>query len=141
MSKKPRKQRRRALRAKLHEVGVLMSAHLSKELRKTTNKRALPLRTGDKVKIMRGKYKGTTGKITEINRQKRQVLIENVLRKKADGTEKGVPFRASNLVIIDAELDDNRRIKGMKIKGKEKEVRKETAPEKKDEKVKEKEVK
>jgi large subunit ribosomal protein L24 len=59
-SKKPSKQRKAMYQAPLHRKHKLFSAHLSKELRKQWNKRSLPVRKGDEVKIMRGKFKGTT---------------------------------------------------------------------------------
>jgi large subunit ribosomal protein L24 len=52
-SKQPRKQRKYLYNMDLHNVKKLMSAHLSKELMKKYGKRNIPIRKGDKVKIMR----------------------------------------------------------------------------------------
>ena len=63
-----------------------MCSNLSKELRKKYGKRSFPVRKGDEVKIMRGKSKGKTGKISVVESAKYRVAIENVQRKKKDGT-------------------------------------------------------
>ena len=57
-SKQPRKQRKYAANAPLHLRKKFVSANLSKDLRKKQGKRNIPLRKGDIVKIMRGKFKG-----------------------------------------------------------------------------------
>jgi len=84
-------------------------ANLSKELRKSTKKRSLSVRTGDKVKVARGKQKGKIGIITRISRRKRQVFIEGILRKKADGTEFFVPIYPANLLLLELSSDDKKR--------------------------------
>ncbi len=66
-SKQPRKQRKYRANAPIHLRHKLVSANLSKELRAKHGRRSFPLRTGDSVKIMRGEFKGKTGKIESIN--------------------------------------------------------------------------
>lgn len=115
-SSKPSKRRKAFYSRALHYLGKEMSAHLSKELRKKLNRRSLKLRKGDTVKVMRGdkKYVGKQAKVVEVNRVKKQVFLENVVRKKANGTEVLVPFRPSNLMIVSIEEKDNRRFKTRK---------------------------
>lgn len=108
-SKKPSKQRKELYQAPLHRKRKFLSAHLSKELRKQWNKRSLPVRSGDEVKVMRGKYKGTTGKISKTDLKKSRVYLESVKRKKVSGEEVFVPIHASNLLIINPNMDDPKR--------------------------------
>jgi len=62
-SKQPRKQRKYRANAPLHIKRKFMSANLAKELRKRYGNRSFPLKKGDSIKIMRGEFKGKTGKI------------------------------------------------------------------------------
>jgi large subunit ribosomal protein L24 len=128
-TKKPSKQRKRLYKGKLHERKKLLVAHLSKELRKETGKRNLTVRKDDKVKVVRGKYKKTEGKITKVDHKKAKVFIDKITRKKADGTERQIPIKASNLIIIELEGKDNTRIKK---KEKEEVAKKEKIAEKKE---------
>jgi len=115
-SSKPSKQRLFQREAPLHIKRKMLSSTLSKELRKELGKRSFPLRTQDTVKIMRGKFKGKTGKVVEVNYEKGTVYIEKITRKKSDGTEVFVPIHASNLMIVDLYREDKRRFKRIKAK-------------------------
>jgi len=110
-SKKPRKQRVKLTKMPLHQKKRQVCANLSKELRKSLKKRSLPVRKGDTVKILRGKFKGKTGKVMRVELAKARVYIEKISRKKVDGTEVPVPFDASNLQIVTLDGSDERRIK------------------------------
>ena len=94
-------------------------ANLSKELRKTLKKRSLAIRKDDTVKITRGKLKGKEAKIIRVDRESQRAYLENITRKKADGTETNQPINVSNLQIIEIESKDEKRIKGRKITKKE----------------------
>ncbi len=59
-----------------------------------------------------------------VNRQKNIVTVENVKRKKADGKEIFVPLKASNLVIIELDRTDAKRIKSKSGKKHAKEEKK-----------------
>ena len=61
VSKKPSKQRKRFFNAPLHKRGKIMSVNLSPELRNKYGKRSIPIRVGDKVRIMRGDNRGIEG--------------------------------------------------------------------------------
>ncbi len=108
-SKRPGKQRKAMYQAPLHMKHKLMSAHLSRELRKQMNKRSLPVRKGDEVKVMRGKFKGTTGKVSKVDLSKLKAYIENVKRKKVSGEEVFVPIHPSKLMITNPNMDDPKR--------------------------------
>ena len=110
-SKKPSKQRKFLYQAPLHIRHKLLSAHLSKELRKEWNRRSLSLRKGDEVKVMKGKFKGTKGKISRIDLKELKIYIENVKRRKVSGEEVHVPIRPSNLLILNPDLRDSKRKK------------------------------
>ncbi|MCD6477356.1 MAG: 50S ribosomal protein L24 [Candidatus Aenigmarchaeota archaeon] len=110
-TKNPRKQRKARYNAPLHKRQKLIAAHLSPELRKQYKRRSLGLRKSDEVKIMKGKFKGKTGKIIKISLKKLKVYIDTIKRKKVSGQEVFVPFDASNLMIISPNMDDAKRKK------------------------------
>ncbi len=110
-SKQPRKQRKYAANAPLHLKRKLLSVNLSKELRKKYGKRNIPLRKRDNVKIMRGKFKGKQGKVTEVKTKMEKIFIEKIQVKKRDGSSVNVPIRASNLQIIELNTEDRKRMK------------------------------
>jgi large subunit ribosomal protein L24 len=110
-SKKPRKQRKFLYKAPLHLRRKMISAHLSKELREQYKRRSLPLRKGDEVKVMRGEFKGTIGKVVEIDTKKYKVYVDTVKKKRSVGTEYLVPISPSNLMIVKLNLDDKYRLK------------------------------
>src|SRR4030042_368802 len=110
-SKKARKQRKFLFNAPIHIKRKMLASHLSKALREKYNKRSMPIRKGDEVLIMRGKFKGRTGKISKIKLDKRFAYIEGVSRKRTIGTDVLVPFHTSNLQITNLTLDDKMRVK------------------------------
>jgi len=112
-SKQPRKQRKYVAKAPLNARKKLMSSNLSKELRKKYGKRNLPLKRGDNVKIMRGKFKKRTGKITEVNHKRLKITIEGIQVKKQDGSKANIRMQPSNLQIIELNLEDQKRKKSL----------------------------
>ena len=64
----------------------IMSSHLNKDLRTKYDVRAVPVRKGDTVKIMRGSCKGREGKIQAVYRKKWCLHIEKIVREKTNGT-------------------------------------------------------
>lgn len=127
-SKQPRKQRKYIANAPLHLRKKFVSANLSKDLRKKQGKRNISLRKGDIVKIMRGKFKGKQGKITEIKLKAQKIFIEGIQIKKKDGSKTNVPLKPSILQIIELYTEDKKR-KVKRVKTQEKLKQKE--PEKK----------
>lgn len=110
-SKQPRKQRKAIYEAPLHKRQKLMAAHLSKELREKFGKRSIPVRKGDEVKVMRGDFKGKKGKVVKVDLKKLRVYVDSVTRKKSTGEEVKVPLHPSNLMIINADMSDKKRVK------------------------------
>jgi large subunit ribosomal protein L24 len=108
-SKQVRKKRKFLANAPLHIRHKILSSNLSKELRKSQKKRSLPLRKGDTVKIMRGKFKKKAGKIKAISLQKLKASIEGIQIQKKDGSKVDLWFPSSNLQITSLNLNDSRR--------------------------------
>jgi len=113
-SKKPNKQRKYRFNAPLHIRGDLLNVHLSKELRQKYGLRALRVRTGDKVRIMRGQFKKTEGKIEEVNMKRLKVYIAKIEHIKRDGTKARYPIQPSNLLLVELNTDDKERMAGLK---------------------------
>ena len=111
MSKQPRKQRKALYNAPAHARGKYLSATLSKDLKEKLGKKSLPLRSGDKVRVLRGDFKGHEGEVLDVDYGSYKVTIEEVTLSKPDGTAVFLPVDPSNLMIIDADTKDNRRIK------------------------------
>ena len=110
MSKQPRKQRKALYTAPLHIRRKIMSANLSKDLRADIGKRSLPIRVGDKVQVVRGDFKGHEGKVESIDAKRYKVTVEGVTLSKPDGNAVLLPIHPSNLMIIEADLKDERRL-------------------------------
>lgn len=108
-SKKPRKQRKFLYWAPLHLRRKMLSAHLSKELVKKYKTRSLPVRKGDEVLIMRGKFKGKSGKVTRTDTKKYRIYIEGVTIKKTSGQERLFPIHPSKVRIVKLDLSDKYR--------------------------------
>ncbi|OYT42864.1 MAG: 50S ribosomal protein L24 [Candidatus Aenigmarchaeota archaeon ex4484_56] len=115
-SKQPRKQRKYRINAPMHIRQKFIHANLSEELRKKYNRRSMPVRVDDNVKIMRGSFKGKIAKITKVNLKTLKVYLEGIVRKKADGREVQIPISPSNLQIISLSLEDKKREKIIKRK-------------------------
>jgi len=107
-SKKPRKQRKFRYSAPLHLRRHFLASHLSKELREKKKKRAMVVRVGDKVRIMRGQYKGKEGVVKEVDLKKCVVFVEGITRKRVGGQEVFVPLQPSNLLITSLKEEEKR---------------------------------
>ncbi|KAF7363555.1 hypothetical protein MSAN_01012100 [Mycena sanguinolenta] len=87
----------------------IMSSALSKELRTKHNTRSLPIRKDDEVRIVRGKYKGREGKVTQVYRKKWVIHVDRVQRDKSNGATAPIGVHPSNVVITTIKLDKDRR--------------------------------
>ena len=87
-----------------------MSSTLSKALRSEHNVRAMPIRKGDTVKVVRGgeSVKGKEGKVTSVYRKKYVILIEGLARNNAKGTSVQYPIHPSNVVITALHMNGDR---------------------------------
>jgi large subunit ribosomal protein L24 len=118
-SVQPRKQRKFRYNATLGIRHSFVSCHLSKELRKTYSNRSIPVHKADKVKILRGDFKGKIGKVEKVDLKTGTVTIEGIEIIKKDGSKVLRRIQPSNLIIIELNLDDKKRQKTLrKIKEK-----------------------
>ncbi|KAG9056174.1 60S ribosomal protein L26B [Serendipita sp. 407] len=88
----------------------LMTASLSKDLRNKYNVRAIPVRKDDEVLIVRGKYKGRDGKVTQVYRKKWIIHVDRVHRDKTNGSTASIGIHPSNVVITSLKLDKDRYV-------------------------------
>lgn len=109
-----------------------MSCHLSKELREKHKVRALPIKRGDEVKILKGKAKGKSGKVVQVYRKKWVIYVDKVNREKQNGQSVFLPLKPTYCVIEKLHLNTDR---------KELIARRSTAAEKKEGKYGKKETK
>jgi len=112
----PRKQRLARYTAPYHRRHREMSAPIDRGLRERQLSRgfmyprAMPVRKGDRVMVVRGEGKSKSAtKIAKIDRKGRKVYVEGFTYFKSDGTELQRPIDASNLVIINPDWSDIRR--------------------------------
>ena len=108
-SVQPRKQRKYVFNAPAHILKKLMSAPLTKELRKQYGKRNMAVRVGDTVKITTGQFKGTIGKIERVNIRKQKVYVAGAEQVKSNGQLPQYPIHPSNITIVTPKLDDKKR--------------------------------
>jgi large subunit ribosomal protein L24 len=108
-SSKPRKQRKWLYEAPLGSRQKMVVSTLSQELRTKYKKRTAHVRKGDKVKIMRGDFKGTVGEVTNVALKDMVITIQGINLKKADGTEVPRPIAPSNVMITELFTEDAAR--------------------------------
>jgi large subunit ribosomal protein L24 len=104
-------ERKRYHTEPLHRRKGRMHAHLSKELRSRlkSKKRAISLRKGDTVKVMRGPHKGKEAKVGDVNVVRRKVFLEGVVVSNARGREVPIALEASNLLLVSLESTPERK--------------------------------
>lgn len=110
-SKQPRKQRKYRHNAPLHIKGKFLNCHLTKDLAKKHSIRKIRVKEGDKVKIVRGRFKGKEGKIEFIDIKKSKVLITGIEVSKKEGSKSKPPIHVSNLLLVEISADDKKRLK------------------------------
>src|SRR3989344_3258856 len=92
---RPTKQRNLVANAPLHLRRRLLSATLSEDLRKKQGVRAVPVRVGDKVKVMRGQYRGTVGKVERTDVRRLRVFVDGAQITKKNGAKAQYPIHPS----------------------------------------------
>ncbi len=112
----PRKQRKYRARAPWFIKRKLLSASLSKDLRKQYDRRSFPLRTGDSITILRGEFRGKGGKIARLDYKHLRAYIEGLFRTKKDGSKVGVSVHPSQVRITNLVLDDTKRKRALERK-------------------------
>ncbi len=107
-SRKPGKQRLWLHRMPLHRRHKLLSATLSPELREKYGRRSLPVRKGDRVRILRGDFRKLEGEVLEVDPKRMAVTVDGALTRKADGTEVPRKIHPSNLMLLKLAQDKER---------------------------------
>ena len=110
VTKKPGKSRKYAYTAPKHKKAKALAAHLSEKLSKEVKKRSLPVRKKDIVKIVRGEFKGKDGKVIKVDHKNHKIFVDKIVRKKSNGTEYEVAIDPSNVIIMDLDNTDKKRI-------------------------------
>merc|ERR1712087_850250 len=104
-----RKARKAHFSAPSSERRISMSAPLSNELRQKHNVRSLPLRKDDEVEVMRGFFKGRSGRILSCYRRKFVVHVDRITREKANGATVHVGIHPSKVQIIKIKMHKDRK--------------------------------
>jgi large subunit ribosomal protein L24 len=111
---KPGKQRKYRLKAPLHIRSKFLAVHLSDDISKKYSKRSARIKTGDKVKVIKGQFKGKTGKVERIDTKTTRIYISGLEFQKKDGTKIRYPVSPASLVITELDLNDKRRQESLK---------------------------
>lgn len=104
----------------------LMCSHLSKDLQQKYNRRSVRVTEGDTVKVLRGEFKGVTGKITRVSTLRNGIAIEGIKKEKLKGGNLDVFIHTSNVLVTDLNTEDKWRIN--KVEGKNPKPAKESKP-------------
>uniref|UniRef100_A0A7S3YBL2 50S ribosomal protein L24, chloroplastic n=1 Tax=Heterosigma akashiwo TaxID=2829 RepID=A0A7S3YBL2_HETAK len=99
-----RKLRRAHFQAPSHVRRIIMSSRLSRELRAKHAVRSMPVRKDDEVKILRGKFKGTEGKVIQCYRLKWCIHIDKATRENAKQQTVNCAIHPSNVEITNLKL-------------------------------------
>lgn len=113
---------RTIFKASLAVKSRLLCSHLSKDLQNKYSRRSVRVTEGDTVKVMRGEYKGVSGKITQVSSEKNGVAVEGIKREKLKGGNVDVFIHSSNLLVTDLNTEDKWRqnkLEGKQRKSKE----------------------
>jgi len=118
---KPTKIRNRKIyRAMNQTVSRQICATLSKDLRKKYPRRSARIMIDDTVKVMRGEYKGLTGKVAKISTESNSIAIEGNKKEKLKGEKIDVYIHSTNMVITSLNTNDKWRLKILEKKSKSK---------------------
>jgi len=118
---KPTKMRnQRIYRATNQVVNKQISAPLSQDLRKKYSRRSVRIMVDDTAKVIRGEYKGITGKVSKISTSNSSIAIEGNKKEKLKGDKFDVYIHSSNVIVTSLNTDDKWRIKILEKKPKSK---------------------
>ncbi len=104
-----RKQRKYQYNAPLHIRQKFVNVHLSPELRKKHNTRSIQVRKDDKVKVLRGTFKGKSGKVERVDLKKSKIFITGIEIIKKEGSKVAYGISPSNLMITEISTTDKKR--------------------------------
>jgi len=116
---KPTKIRNKKIyRAMNQTVSKQICATLSKDLRKKYPRRSARIMVDDTVKVIRGEYKGLTGKVAKISTESNSIAIEGNKKEKLKGEKIDVYIHSTNTIITSLNTDDKWRLKILEKKSK-----------------------
>ncbi len=116
---KPTKNRNNKIYRSINQIiSKQICAPLSKQLRKNYTRRSIRIMTDDTVKVIRGEYKGITGKVTKISTESNSVAIEGNKKEKLKGEKIDVYIHSTNVIITSLNTDDKWRLKILEKKPK-----------------------
>jgi len=101
-------------------VSKQICAALSKDLRKKYPRRSARIMIDDTVKVIRGEYKGLTGKVAKISTESNSIAIEGNKKEKLKGEKVDVYIHSTNTIITSLNTDDKWRLKILEKKSKSK---------------------
>ncbi len=125
-SSQPRKQHLYRYGAPLHVAQKFLHVHLSKDLRQKYGMRAVRLRKGDKVKVVRGQFKKREAKVEKVVVKGTKVFLEGIQLLKKDGSKVSYPVDPSNLILVELDLSDKIRKEKLGAKSSSSDTKKET---------------
>lgn len=108
-SKSPGKQRRQIYKSPLHSHKNMLKCRLDEFLREEYAMRSMVPKKGDLVRIMRGQFRDTEGKILSVDYGKIRLMVDSATTTKSDGKEVHIPIHPSNVLIVKLEMDDDRK--------------------------------
>jgi len=118
---KPTKMRnRQTYRAINQVINKQISAPISKDLRKKYSRRSARIMLDDTVRVIRGEYKGITGKVSKVSTESNSIAIEGNKKEKLKGDKIDVYIHSTNVIITALNTDDKWRLKILEKKSKSK---------------------
>ena len=118
---KPTKIRNRQTYRAMNQVASKqISAPISKDLRKKYTRRSARVMVEDTIKVIRGEYKGLTGKVSKISTDSNSIAIEGNKKEKLKGDKIDVYIHTTNVIITALNTDDKWRLKILEKKPKSK---------------------
>src|SRR5438445_13096571 len=96
-----------------------VSARLADDLKTRYSTRAVPIRKGDSVRVLRGEFAGLEGKVDTIDRPHSRVFVEGMTREKtAGGKSSRLSVHASKVILTNLNLPDKWRSNPLEDKAK-----------------------
>ncbi|MDY6761547.1 MAG: 50S ribosomal protein L24 [Candidatus Nanohaloarchaea archaeon] len=109
-SSDPTKQRKYRRNAPHHQRKQFLNAHVADTVQERIGTRSVPVRTGDKVEVMRGDHAGETGRVDDIDTEDAKIYVDGVERESVDGSDVNVAVDPSNVKVTKLDLDDPQRL-------------------------------
>jgi len=107
-------------RASNQVISKQIAAPITKELRKKYSRRNARIMVDDTVKVIRGEYKGITGKVSKISTENNSIAIEGNKKEKLKGDKIDIYIHTTNVIITALNTDDKWRLKILEKKSKSK---------------------